>query len=80
MTSRGENVRMEVPPFSFSAGERKIMDHFVVSPVVSSFWLRIYCDVSHAVSDDLNGCFFPDLKLVNFPVVYYTFLSMRLDF
>jgi len=31
MTSRGENVRREVPPFSSSVGERKIMDHFVVS-------------------------------------------------
>jgi len=33
----------ESPPFSFSAGERKIMAHFVVKTV---FWLRLaaLCD------------------------------------
>ena len=38
MTSREENVRREVLPFSFSTGVRKIMDHFVVkvgAPVVA---------------------------------------------
>jgi len=29
----------EIPPFSFSAGERKIMAHFVVRSVFT-FWLR----------------------------------------
>ena len=30
----------EIPPFSFSAGERKIMAHFVVKSVFT-FWLRL---------------------------------------
>jgi hypothetical protein len=29
----------ESPPFSFSAGERKLMNHFVVKVVF--FWLRL---------------------------------------
>ena len=35
----------EIPPFSFSAGERKIMAHFVVKSV-STFWLRLCRAVS----------------------------------
>ncbi len=30
MTSRGRTLRSEIPPFSWSVGERKIMNHFVV--------------------------------------------------
>ena len=31
LSTPGENVRREASPFSFSAGVRKIMNHFVVN-------------------------------------------------
>jgi len=39
----------EIPAFSFSAGERKIMAHFVVKSV-STFWLRLRRAVSFVVN------------------------------
>ena len=34
--SRGNNAPRKTPPFSFSAGERKIMNHFVVRRALSA--------------------------------------------